>query len=187
MIYLILSYLIGAIPTGYLIARVRGIADIRKHGSGNIGATNVARFLGVRYFFLIFILDAFKAYACLYMLAHMITYHELLIEAGVLLIGNGYSLFLQGSGGKGVATSAGILVALYPQLMSILLLSWIAVLFVTRTVGIASAITLAIAPLAAWHLIPDSAGMLFIAFMAAWGLWMHRKNIAFFLGGIKVV
>lgn len=58
----VLAYLIGSIPTGYLIARMKGITDIRKHGSGNIGATNVSRSLGKKYFVIIFLLDAGKAF-----------------------------------------------------------------------------------------------------------------------------
>lgn len=186
MIYLLVSYLIGAIPTGYIIARLQGIADIRKHGSGNIGATNVARFLGIKYFFLIFALDAAKAYGCMYLLASSRSYQECLLAAVALLIGNGYSLFLNGTGGKGVATSAGILFALFPQLVAILVISWLTLLAITRTAGIASSGALLVAPIAACYTVHDAHGLMLIVFMSLWGLWMHRKNIAVYLSGIKV-
>lgn len=187
MIYLLIAYLIGAIPTGYLIARLQGIADIRQHGSGNIGATNVARLLGVKYFFLIFALDALKASVYLFCLASAVSYQECLLAAAALLIGNGYSIFLRGTGGKGVATSAGILAVLYPTLVGILLIGWLLLVALTRTVGISSAAMLALAPLIAWNCVFDSNGIFLIIFMSAWGLWMHRKNIAVYLGGAKLI
>src|SRR5581483_8545951 len=106
-------YLIGAIPCGYLIARACGINDIRNHGSGNTGATNVGRILGLKYFFLIFFLDCLKAYAVLAVLAHYgFEQSDLIIPALALLVGNAFPLFLRFRGGKGVATSVGILAAI---------------------------------------------------------------------------
>ncbi len=194
MIYLVIAYLIGAIPTGYLIARLQGIADIRQHGSGNIGATNVARLLGVKFFFLIFMLDALKSYGCLVGVSYYVSLLDPSVSepacfwaAAALLIGNGYSVFLNGSGGKGVATSAGILLALFPMLVALLLGIWLVLLAITRTVGIASSGGLLAAPFIAWHTVYDSYGLVLIVFMSVWGLWMHRKNIAVYLSGIKII
>src|SRR5690348_15473304 len=102
------AYLVGAIPTGYLIAKLKGITDIRQHGSGNIGATNVSRILGKHYFFLIFFLDAGKAYLFIHALKAHFSFNYLCIFASIVLVGNGYSIFLRGSGGKGVATLFGL-------------------------------------------------------------------------------
>src|SRR3989337_2711884 len=115
ILYIIGAYLIGSIPTGYLITRyVRG-NDIRRFGSGNIGATNVARFLGLKYFFLVFFIDACKAYTYLVWCACMGLPQEVVFFAAIsLLIGNSCSAFLQGSGGKGVATIVGILFVVHP-------------------------------------------------------------------------
>ena len=116
-IYLLGAYLVGSIPTGYLIAKLAGIADIRSHGSGNIGATNVARLIGIHGFFLVLCIDALKAYAYLrYM--QTITSQDVYLCAIALLIlsGNIHSLFLGFRGGKGVATSIGIAAALMPGL-----------------------------------------------------------------------
>src|SRR5438105_2150337 len=121
---LIISYLIGAIPVGYLIARFKGIVDIRKHGSGNIGATNVSRALGLPYFFLIFLIDAGKAFLTIWYLAPYATANFLYVCAAAVLLGNGCSIFLQGSGGKGVATLFGLLVALQLSVILPLLMVW---------------------------------------------------------------
>lgn len=176
---LIFSYLIGAIPSGFLIARLAGIADIRAHGSGNIGATNVARILGAHYFLIVFCADMVKAYAWLMMLAHT-GYENMfcLLAAGVLLIGNGYSIFLRGSGGKGVATSFGILLALNPALLCYAAICFFSVLWYAKVVGMASVATLFLAPWCSLFMLHDNTPMvLFIFCMAAWGLFLHRNNI----------
>ena len=99
----LLAYLIGAIPTGYLIARLKGVRDIRQHGSGNIGATNVSRLLGIHYFFIIFFLDAGKAFLFMNTIKPYFPIDYLYFFAGILLLGNTCSLFLRFRGGKGVA------------------------------------------------------------------------------------
>ena len=135
------AYLVGSFPTGYLVAQWAGIADIRNHGSGNIGATNVARMLGMHFFFLVFFIDAFKAYYYLKYVQRIsadVRYHYLI--AGALLLGNIFSLFLGFRGGKGVATSVGIGIALMPPLFLYVLGIWLAVFAITKTVGIASVV-----------------------------------------------
>lgn len=185
--YLIGAYFIGSFPTGFCIARLAGIADIRKHGSGNIGATNVARVLGTHYFFLIFTLDFLKAYVYLSVLGRMDFPADCLVYAAVaLLIGNGCSLFLGGRGGKGAATTFGVLLALHPLLLAYLALIWFFVLSHTRTVGAATIAILFAAPLLSWLLLADH-GLLFylILFISGWGLWLHRSNIrAFYVRGL---
>ncbi|MFI5332765.1 MAG: glycerol-3-phosphate acyltransferase [Candidatus Babeliales bacterium] len=183
ILILIISYLIGSIPSGFLIARLAGIADIRAHGSGNIGATNVARVLGKHYFVLVFVADMLKAYAWLTLLAHCgYATTVCLLAAGALLIGNGCSIFLRGSGGKGVATSFGILLTLNPPLLCCAALSWFFMLWYTKVVGIASVVILLIAPFCSWLFLHDDKPMvLFVFCMAAWGLFLHRNNIKGYL------
>lgn len=176
---LIGAYGIGSIPTGYLVAYCGGIKDIRNHGSGNIGATNVARILGAPYFIPVFIIDATKA--SLYLMAvRACGYHEsmLLACACSLLVGNSYSLFLRFTGGKGFATATGIMCVLEPWLAFALFGVWTITLVLTRTVGIASVITclgLVIAGLYCFpcHTCPSAT---FIA-IGLWGVWRHADNI----------
>jgi len=135
------AYLVGSIPTGYLIAKWAGIADIRNHGSGNIGATNVARMLGIHFFFVVFFIDACKAYLYLRFvqsMTHHARFHALIAIA--LLLGNVCSIFLGFRGGKGVATSIGIMAALMPALFGYVFGVWLIAFALTKTVGIASVI-----------------------------------------------
>lgn len=172
----LLAYLIGAIPTGYFIAKLNGIADIRAHGSGNIGATNVSRFLGKHYFFIIFFLDAGKAFLFLHSIKNCFDYNHLCLFAAILLFGNGYSIFLQGSGGKGVATVCGLIASLYPVALVPLFIIWLLTLFITKTVGIASVIATVCLPLYA-YIIQNNAFFLFSLCAATLIMWKHKSNL----------
>lgn len=177
LLFLMGAYGVGAIPSGYCVARWAGVDDIRRFGSGNIGATNVARFLGIKYFFLVFFLDAFKAY--LYLIAGAlfgISSMMLLLSAIVLLFGNTCSLFLRGDGGKGMSTTIGILCAIHPVLVVSMLAVWLGALLYVRNVGIASVITVASLPAVAYFF-TDLYGVLLAALMGMWIIWRHRENI----------
>lgn len=171
------AYGVGAIPSGYCVARWAGVNDIRRFGSGNIGATNVARFLGIKYFFLVFFLDAFKAY--LYLIAGAffgVPAMMLLLSAIALLFGNTCSLFLRGDGGKGMSTIIGILCAIHPVLVVSMLALWLSALIYLRNVGIASVITVASLPVVAYFF-TDLYGVILVALMGMWIIWRHRENI----------
>lgn len=175
-VLLLISYFVGAIPVGYIIARLKGIADIRKHGSGNIGATNVSRVLGISYFFLIFFIDAGKAFACMYVMAPYCSPDYLYLCAALLLFGNGCSIFLRGTGGKGVATLFGLLAALCSNVVLPLLGAWLIVLALTRTVGIASVGAVVLLPVYVFIFF-DQSFAFFCLYAACWIVWTHRTNI----------
>lgn len=179
IIFTVAAYLIGAIPTGYLIARYKGIADIRQHGSGNIGATNVSRLLGTRYFFLVFLIDATKAFLFIKITQPYFDYDYRCLLAGLLLLGNSYSLFLEGSGGKGVATLFGLMVALKPLLIIPLLILWCLILAITKTVGIASVGAIMCLPLLSFFL--NNALFLLSLFVSPIIIYKHRMNITNYL------
>ena len=177
----VLAYIIGAIPTGYIIAKCKGIDDIRKHGSGNIGATNVSRMLGKKYFFLIFFIDALKAYFFIYFIKdYNIAMNHLYIFATIFLIGNGCSIFLRGSGGKGGATACGLLVALNTKIACIIFGIWCLLLSITQTVGIASVGAAIWLPFCAYatHNPPF---FLFSLFATLWVIHKHQSNIRAYL------
>jgi len=171
-----LAYLIGALPTGYLIAKLKGIADIRAHGSGNIGATNVSRMLGKHYFFLIFFLDAGKALLFIRTIQPYFDFNHLCFFAGILLFGNGCSIFLHGSGGKGVATLFGLLLALNHSTALILLGIWFLFLMMTQTVGIASVAAAIWMPFCTYAAHNPSL-FLFSLFATLWIVYTHQSNI----------
>lgn len=143
------GYLVGSIPTGYMIAKWAGVQDIRNHGSGNIGATNVGRSLGKTFFALVFSIDAGKAYA--YMSAVSWYAPEILAIAGIaLVLGNVYSLFLGGKGGKGVATSVGVIAFLMPYCLPVMFCIFILIALWTQTVGVASVVAFMMLPFFAY-------------------------------------
>lgn len=109
------AYLAGSIPFGVLVARARGV-DLRAVGSGNIGATNVGRALGRPWAVAVLLLDALKGFAPVFVGARVLHLRPLPVAAAGLcaIVGHMFTLFLRGKGGKGVATSLGVSLALHP-------------------------------------------------------------------------
>lgn len=146
---IIISYLIGGIPFGYLIAVAKGI-DIRTQGSGNIGATNVGRVLGKKYGLIIFILDMLKGFAVVFFVpAAVSSAVNIPTTAGNLLVilcgfcavmGHAFPVYLKFKGGKAVATSFGVFVWLAPMSIAIAFGVWLITVIVTRYVSLGSMI-----------------------------------------------
>ena len=180
---IVAAYIVGSIPTGYVLAYFSGIRDIRNHGSGNIGATNVARILGFHYFVPVFVMDASKA--ALYLMAakgYGCDEALVLTSALALLAGNSYSLFLQLTGGKGFATTTGILFVLKPGLALLLACLWMSTVAFTRTVGIASATTCAGLVVSGLYFFSSDVYLsLTFVCIGAWGIWRHVDNIKRYL------
>jgi len=143
-------YLIGGIPVGVLIARSRGV-DLRKVGSGNIGATNLFRALGVRYGLLGFALDTLKGYLPVAVAGAALNLSGWALGATAIatVVGHCYSPYLRFSGGKGVATSLGIALALYWPAGAFPFALWITITAVTRYVSLGSVMALTAAPVLA--------------------------------------
>src|SRR5688500_14386102 len=143
----VIAYLVGSIPTGYLWARAKGV-DIRNVGSGNIGATNVFRFLGKGPGIAVLVIDALKGYLPAKFLpalllqgamAESARYQGVAVVAGLFaVIGHNYTCWLGFKGGKGIATSAGVLIAWAPLALLITLACWILIFAVSRYVSLAS-------------------------------------------------
>lgn len=172
------AYLIGSIPVAYLVARLAGVEDISKHGSGNVGATNTARTLGAHYFLPVFALDFAKAYGTVSIVQHFFPSPFFLYATSLAyLVGNGYSFFLAGKGGKGVAATAGILTFYNPTLTAFTFAAWAGAFAITRTVGVSSVVGALAAPVCAcclnlpWH------GVAFITAISTWVIVRHYENI----------
>ena len=176
-IFLLLgAYVIGSLPVGYIVARMRGIGDIRKHGSGNIGATNVSRALGLPYFFLIFLLDAGKAAIFLSYVVQKVDLWQLYALATALLIGNCCSIFLQGTGGKGISTIFGVLFVLRPSAVAVILGIWISSFFTTKNAGISSVVSM-VSMLGLAVITFDPFFLVWSLFVVCLVVWTHRSNI----------
>jgi glycerol-3-phosphate acyltransferase PlsY len=180
----IISYLVGSIPSAYLAGRMRGV-DLRKHGSGNLGATNVARVLGGRIAIAVFVADVLKGFLPVFFLPR---YTETLrpeiwaLAFGVAaIIGHVKPIFLLGrGGGKGVATATGVFLALAPIPTMITQAVWIAIFYFTRYVSLASLVAAGLLPIAIFVWTRDPNSGVFIASLAisAFVFWTHRANIS---------
>lgn len=194
----LISYLIGSVPAGYLAGRIAGI-DIRKAGSGNIGATNVLRVLGKRYGYPVFVFDFVKGTAAveISILIFNNTHHaevsrELCaILAGVSsVIGHSYPVWLGFKGGKGVATSFGVVFGLIPLAAVIAVTVWLITFGTTRYVSVASmmaALALPITVLVMLYvkLLSGLALLLFSICLAAIVIWRHRSNLSRLMSGTE--
>lgn len=180
------AFLLGSIPTGYLVARARGI-DIRQHGSGNIGATNVFRTLGKPLGIFVFVADALKGFAAVFAAgcvpADGPASEWLGIAAAVAVIaGHNYTPWLGFKGGKGIATSAGVLLALMPLAVAAMAVVWFSLFTLTRYVSIASIGAAAVLPVAVWVMWQTATGgngplFAFSLLISALAIWRHRSNI----------
>jgi glycerol-3-phosphate acyltransferase PlsY len=148
------SYLLGAIPFGFLLAKIFGGADVRKAGSGNIGATNVSRVAGPLAGILTLVFDAAKGSAAVLLVAHLTDNSALwMVVAGFLaLIGHCYPVWLNFRGGKGVATAAGVFLVLSPAAMFSALAIFIIVVIAWRFVSLGSLAAAASIPLLMYFL-----------------------------------
>ena len=182
----LIAYLVGAIPTGFIVCRLKGINDIRKHGSGNIGATNVSRVLGKKFFLLILFIDGLKAFLFLFFLSYLnLSLMTLILSSVALLVGNRFSCFLKFSGGKGVGVSLGVFLALCPAAFLSFIFFWIVLFFVTKVVGVASVVSMILMPIVGLCFRYDKELFFLICFMACWTLYTHHNNITKFLIKIK--
>jgi acyl phosphate:glycerol-3-phosphate acyltransferase len=179
----LIAYLAGSIPSAYLAGKFRGV-DLRQHGSGNLGATNVVRVLGPRIGAVVFIFDLLKGFLPVYFLPR---YTETLqpelwaLVYGVAAIfGHVKPIFLLWKGGgKGVATASGVFLALAFVPMLIAEVAWIGVFYFTRYVSLASLVGAAVLPIAILALYGEPQSPVFIAsvIIALFVFWTHRANI----------
>jgi glycerol-3-phosphate acyltransferase PlsY len=186
---LVASYLVGAIPTSYLAARLFGGIDLREHGSKNLGATNLYRVLGWRFALPVGLIDVAKGAVPVLVFAPMASASELfaLVSGITAVVGHVYSVFVRFKGGKGVATAAGVMLALTPIALGVSLVVWVGLVFLTGYVSVGSIAAAAIFPLAVYLLehpaIPE---ILWLDVGVAAGIiWLHRGNIQRLLKGTE--
>ena len=175
-----LAYLIGAIPVGYLVGRAFGIGDIRRHGSGTIGATNVLRTAGWLPAVLTLVGDVAKGAAAVTLGAMVATSDErgAAASATAAIVGNCWSIFLGFRGGKGVATGLGAFLVLVSWAVPPAALVWLVVVVTFRYVSLASVTSAACVPLGALALGYPRASVIACAVGAASVVARHRDNLA---------
>ncbi len=208
----LIAFLLGSIPFGLIIAKAKGV-NIREHGSGNIGATNVLRVLGKKYGISCLLLDSLKGFVPTVIAISLIQFDGMAnpmaitalaslaqefpmanaqifqVIAGLCaILGHNYSPWVGFKGGKGIATSAGVLIAMMPAAIIILIVIWGLTFLTTRYVSLASIIAAASLPLitlsGSWFhgKIQDGtwnqALFTFSVIIATLAIWKHRSNIA---------
>ena len=190
----ITSYLFGAVPFGYLIGRYRGI-DIRRMGSGNIGATNVSRCAGRRWGILTFVLDALKGFIPAFIfpvaarnLLSLQNCQVLGVTCALLAVaGHNWPVYLGFRGGKGIATTSGALVGLAWQAMVVGSLFWAVAFLVTRYVSVASILAAVVVPVSGWLLYAEQGALipLTLSLLGIIAIWRHKGNIMRLIKGTE--
>lgn len=184
----ILAYLIGSIPTGFIVVKLIKGEDIRNHGSGSTGATNVKRLLGKGWFFGVMFLDALKGAIPVILAAHYVySYSEwgmpAVIAALFVLIGHSKSVFLGFTGGKSVASGVGTIIALCWPVGLIIAVIWSIITYTTKYVSLGSIIALGISPVL---MILFKQPVFYISYCAIGAIYvicLHRENIIRLLKG----
>ena len=188
------AYLLGSIPTGFLVAKAKGI-DIRSVGSGNIGATNAMRVLGKPAGIFVLLADAAKGFVAakwlplliLHFVSHPIgSFDNLPIYAGIFaVIGHNYTCWLKFKGGKGIATTAGVYLALAPMTVGIAFLVFILTVAATRFVSLGSIAAAIALPIAVyWTCDNECLGIVTLC-LGALAIYKHKANIQRLLAGTE--
>ena len=174
---LVAGYLIGSIPFGLVFGRLANFGDIRKIGSGTVGATNALRMGGFKFALLVFVFDFLKAFIPAYFFG---------LWAGVAaVVGHDYSIYLGcRQSGKGFAASGGVLFAISPMALAICFAIWVAIALSTGYSSLAAIVLLVIAPMLFGFTISNTAGWVLVS-LAVLGFWVYRNNIRRLLAGTE--
>lgn len=182
------AYLIGSIPTGYIIVKLFTGQDIRTIGSGSTGATNVKRVMGKKWFFIVMLLDALKG-ALPVVLAKI--FATVFISTGLIpvlcaiavILGHSKSIFLKFSGGKSVASGVGTILALNWHVGLIIAAIWGVITYISKYVSLGSIIALSISPILMFLFKEPIAYILYCTLGAIYIVYLHRANINRLLNG----
>jgi acyl phosphate:glycerol-3-phosphate acyltransferase len=185
-----IAYLLGSIPSGYLAGRWLAGIDIREHGSGSTGATNVLRHVGKTPALIVFLLDVFKGSAAVLVAKQLLggDAHGWLVAAGLLaLAGHIWPIWLKGKGGKAVATGLGMLLGLLPAVGLASLGIFLLVLSFSRIVSLSSVVAALALPALIWiaGYSQTTAYMGLGVLAALLVVWRHRGNIKRLLAGTE--
>jgi glycerol-3-phosphate acyltransferase PlsY len=172
-------YLIGSLPFSYVVARLKNI-DIRQHGSGNVGATNVTRVVGVGYGALALVGDVGKGVVAAWVASLL---NAPLWLSGLAVVGHNWSIFLKFTGGKGVATTLGLLLFFSWPALLVTVGVWVVTVLLTRYVAVGSMIALLSAPGALYIFAGPPELIVLFGALGVLAVWQHRSNIERILQG----
>lgn len=182
----ILAYLIGSIPSGLILGKLFWHTDLREHGSRNIGATNAWRTLGKAPGIIIFLADSLKGQAGVLLGLSLVGTPLAAILGGLLaIIGHSFSIFLRFRGGKGVATSLGVLTMLMGNVTLVVFLCWLAIVYTTRYVSLGSVVAGALTPILAAAFSYPMEYIVFSVIAAILVIVRHRENMKRLMNGTE--
>lgn len=180
----LIGYLFGSIPFGLLLTRMAGLGDVRKIGSGNIGATNVLRTGNKKLAAATLLLDALKGTAAVLVANALWGYESSLVAGFFAFLGHLFPVWLGFKGGKGVAVYIGVLLGAAPLMMLAFALIWLATAFITRYSSLSALLAMLVIPVALWILGPEKTALL-VTVLSAISWWKHRENISRLLAGTE--
>ncbi len=196
MIYIVLkligiaiaSYIIGSIPTGYIIVKLLKGIDIRKTGSGSTGATNVKRILGTKWFFIVMFIDALKGFIPVFAAHNWFDFFDYrglspVIAAIFAIIGHSKSIFLKFTGGKSVATGVGTIIAICWPVGLIVAAVWGIITYFTKYVSLGSIVAISLAPILINVFEDNIYYTCYAALGAIYVILMHKANITRLIQG----
>jgi len=194
---LLVAYVLGSIPTGYLVGRwVKGV-DIRQHGSGNVGASNVLRVVGRRWGIIVLVFDIFKGWLAVTLVYSLTLQSDIAATALVgklalgfaAICGHNWTIFLRFKGGKGVATTCGVFLSVVPEAAGAALLVWALVVALTRFISAASISAAWSCPLWIWLFYRSDVNfhvLLVVSFLIPVLIcYTHRSNLRRLLHGTE--
>lgn len=187
LLVIALSYLIGGVPTGLVLVRLLKGEDIRKHGSGNIGTVNVLRVAGPATAAAVLVVDILKGLVPVLLAGRVATAPWVIVACGLAAIaGHNWSVFLGFHGGKGIATSYGVLLGLSWPAAAVAAAVWIVVVAVTRYASLGSLLGVASVPLTLWRLRQPAEYVAFGVIAALFAIYRHRSNIQRLVSGTEL-
>lgn len=180
----LLGYLLGSIPFGLLLTRMAGLGDVRKIGSGNIGATNVLRTGNKKLAAATLVGDALKGTVAVLLAAKLWGYEASLVAGFFAFIGHLFPVWLGFKGGKGVATYIGVLLGADWRMMLAFALIWLLCAFTTRYSSLSALVAMLVIPVALWILGPEKTALL-VSLLSIISWWKHSENIARLIAGTE--
>jgi acyl phosphate:glycerol-3-phosphate acyltransferase len=183
----IASYLIGAIPTGLIVVRLLSGEDIRRHGSGNIGTVNVLRVAGLATAIVVLAVDILKGLVPVMLAVRVGASAPIVVLGGLAAIaGHNWSVFLRFQGGKGVATSFGVLLGLSWSAAAVAAAVWIVTVALTRYASLGSLLAVVSVPITLWRLRQPEEYVSFGVIAALFAIYRHRANLQRLVAGTEL-
>ncbi len=182
------SYLLGSVPTSYIVGRWIAGKDLRQHGSKNLGATNVYRVLGLKYAIPVALVDVTKGVVAVTVIAPQVSAEPWvpIAFATAAVLGHVFPVFLKFRGGKGVATAGGAVLVLAPTALAVSLVVWVVALTLTGYMSVASVLGALVFPVAVWFVMPEDSYAVAVGLaLAAFIVFTHRTNIRRLALGIE--